>query len=196
LRVPVDELFDSVEIGGAGLERLNEIFARRKRRNIFALDEGEFFFDLRDDGGKRAAAVAGFVLEAVPAIRIVAGGDHDAAGGLALPYQQADRWRGAGFVGEPDGRASGTDGLSDSLRHAIGCKAVIVADQHAFAGVFAADNIASDSLRHRARIRKRKIFGNDAAPAVRAKSDGGHGSARKYTRGLRATETAGLAGQD
>ena len=82
--IPVDELFDGLDVRGTRVECLNEIFLRRQRRDASFDDAGEFGFDLRDDGGQRAAAVAGFVLDAVPAGGIVAGGDHQAAARLCV----------------------------------------------------------------------------------------------------------------
>src|SRR5580693_5596951 len=111
--VPVDKFFDGFDVGGARVEFLDEIFLRGKRRDTFFDDAGEFGFNLRDDGWKGAAAVAGFVLDAVPARRIVARGDDEAAGGFALADEQRNRRSRAGLVGEPNRSAGGADRFSD-----------------------------------------------------------------------------------
>ncbi len=172
--LPVDQLFDGVEIGRAGIEGLDEVLARRQRRNAVALHAVEFAFDLRDDGRQRAAAVAGFVLDAVPLVRIVAGGDDDAAGGRALAHQKRNCGSRARLVGQPDGRASGADDIRDGGGDAVRSKAVIVADQDAFARVFVAHDVAGDSVGDDARVREGEILGDDAAPAVRAKANRVH----------------------
>jgi len=51
---------------------------------------------------------------------------------------------------------------------------MIVADQNALAGVFAADDVAPNGLGHEARIGKREIFANYAAPAVGAEFNRSH----------------------
>ena len=71
-------------------------------------------------------------------------------------------------------------------------KAVVVADQHAFARVFAADDVARDRLRHDARVRKREVFRDHAAPSVGSKLNRSHKGqeevyAKRYIR-----QTAGL----
>jgi len=49
--VPIDEFFESVEIGRARLKGLNEFWLRRKLRSVGRLDEREFILDLRNDAG-------------------------------------------------------------------------------------------------------------------------------------------------
>ncbi len=51
---------------------------------------------------------------------------------------------------------------------------MVVADQHALARIFAAHNIPRERMGDDARVRKRKIFGNNAAPAVGSKFDRRH----------------------
>jgi len=43
---------------------------------------------------------------------------------------------------------------------------MVIADDDAFARIFAAHNVTGDGLRHNARVRERKIFRDDAAPAI------------------------------
>src|SRR5579872_1621518 len=74
--IPIDKLFDGFDVRRAGIERLNEIFLRWQRRNAVRNNTAKLRFDLCHDRWQRAAAVAGFVLDAVPARWIVAGGDH------------------------------------------------------------------------------------------------------------------------
>src|SRR5712692_2564680 len=172
--LPIDKFLDGVEIWSARLEGLDQLFARGKRRNAVALHFFELAFDLRDDGRQRAASIAGFVLDAIPAIGIVTGSDDDAAGGVALANEQGDSRRGARLVGEPDGSAGGADGFRHCGRETIGGEAMVVADKHAFARVFAAHNIARDGVSDDASVRKGKIFGDDAAPAVGAETNRTH----------------------
>jgi len=172
--IPVDEFFDGFDVGGARVEFVDEIFLRGQRGNAGFDHAGEFGFDLRDDRWEGAAAVAGFVLDAVPAGGIVTRGNDEAAGGFALTNEQRDCGSGAGFVGEPDGRAGGANGFGDGGGDGVGTETVVVADEHAFASVFAADDVAGDGVRHDARVRVGEIVGDDAAPAVGTEFDRSH----------------------
>ena len=138
------------------------------------MDESEFAFDLGDDRWKRAATVAGFVLDAVPAIRIVAGGDNDAAGGVTLAHELRDGGRGARLVAKQNGRTRGADNSGDDMGHGVRSVAMIEADDDTFARIFAANDVTRDGLCDGARVGKSEIVGNDAAPAVRAELDGRH----------------------
>ena len=113
------------------------------------LDRGKFCFDLRDDGRKGAASVAGFVLDAVPLIGIVAGGDHEAPGCAALADEEGNRGSRAGFVGEPDGSPGSADDVGDGGGNFVRCEAMVVADEDA--GLAAGDGgerIGSDGVDH------------------------------------------------
>src|SRR5260221_11620562 len=59
--VPIDEFFESIEIGRARLKGPDEFWLRRQLGNVGRLDERKFTLDLRNDAGSRAAARAGFV---------------------------------------------------------------------------------------------------------------------------------------
>jgi hypothetical protein len=71
---------------------------------------------------------------------------------------------------------------------------VIVTDDHTFSRVFTAHDVARNRFSHPARIRKGKIFGNNAAPAIGAKLYCRH--FRLSIREARKEETAGLARQN
>jgi hypothetical protein len=172
--IPIDEFFDGFDVRGARVEFLDEIFLRGQRRDAFFDDAGEFGFDLRDDRGECAAAVAGFVLDAVPAGGIVAGSDDEAAGGFALADEQRDRGSGAGLVGEPDGSAGGADRLRDGCCDCVGAETVVVADEDAFSRVFTANDVTRDGVRDDARVCVGEIVGDDAAPTVGAKFNRSH----------------------
>ena len=73
-------------------------------------------FDLRDDLRRRAAAVLGLVLEAVPAPRVVARRDDDAAARLAVDDREADDGRRAEHAAERHLDAVRRDDLRDRLR--------------------------------------------------------------------------------
>ncbi len=171
---------------------MDQILARRQGRYGAVLEQLQLFFDLRHDGGQRAAAVTGFVLDAIPAIRIVAGGDDQAAGSLKLTHEKRNSGGGTGFVGEPDRSSGGADGLRDRHGDSIGSEAVVVADHHALARVLGANHVARDGVGYEARIRESEIFSDDGAPAVGAKFDGCdigdgvslklRGHVKKYTR--------------
>src|SRR5271169_4377600 len=134
----------------------------------------EFDFDLRDDGWQSAAAVARFVLDTVPLIRIVARGDENAARGRTLANEQRNRGRGTRLVGKPNGRAGRGNHFSDRGGYAVGRKAVVVADQHAFARILATNDVACDGSGCNAGIRKREAFGDHVAPAICSKFYRGH----------------------
>jgi hypothetical protein len=51
---------------------------------------------------------------------------------------------------------------------------VVIADEHAFARVFATHDVARDGVRDDSGIRKSKILGDDAAPAVGAEANRSH----------------------
>src|SRR5260370_31627401 len=59
---------------------------------------------------------------------------------------------------------------------------MVVADEHALACIFTANDVTRDGVRHDSRIRERKIFRDHAAPAVGPKFDSSHGWPGKYTR--------------
>src|SRR5260370_1722460 len=74
--LPVHQFFKRIEIRRAWFERVDEVVAWGQRRHAFLQYPFELFFDLRNDPRHRAAAVAGFVLDAVPSISIVACPDY------------------------------------------------------------------------------------------------------------------------
>ncbi len=173
--IPVNEFFKRIEIGRTRLERLDKFWLGRKGGNAARLNEREFCFDLRDDGGKRAAAVPGFVLDAVPLIGVVTCGNDDSSGGSAFADELRDGGRWAGLVAEQDRSAGGAYDFSDEARDSVRGVTMIVADDGAFARVFLANDVARDGFGHDARVGKREIFGDDAAPAVSAELNRGHG---------------------
>src|SRR2546422_11333758 len=64
----------------------------------------------------------------------------------------------------------------------------VVAHQHAARGLFGAHDVARNRVGDLAQVRKGKILGNDAAPAVGPKCDGVH--CREYKRRNSAREAA------
>ena len=98
----------------------------------------------------------------------------EATGSFALAHEQRDGGGGAGFIGEPDGSAGGADGIRDSRCDAVGSEPVVIADQHAFAGIFAAHDVARDRVRDDTRVCEGKILRYNAAPAIRAEANGSH----------------------
>ena len=86
----------------------------------------------------------------------MAGGDHDAAGSLALANQSEIAGVGQGLsvsqTGVPVELTTSATAAATSSRSI----AVVVADQHAFARIFAAHHVARDRLRHDARVGKVK----------------------------------------
>src|SRR5262249_16280256 len=150
--VPVDEFFDGVQIRSARLERLNQVLTWWKGWDGLAgtFDEGELLFDLRDDGRQRAAAITGLVLDTVPAVGIVAGGDEEPGGRAGVLEKKADCGGGTGLVGKPYRSTGRRNRFRNRSRHGIGGETVVVADQHAFPRIFAAHHIASNRLRHNA----------------------------------------------
>ena len=153
----------------ARFEGVNQILARGKRRDAFFQDLSKLLFDLHDDRRKRAAAVARLVFDSIPAVGIVTRGDDDATGGLAVPHQKRNCRRGARLVRKPYRCSGSADDFSNGSRHAIRGIAVVIADDHPPARVFAEDHIARNRMRHDPRVCERKIFRDDAAPSVRAK---------------------------
>jgi hypothetical protein len=172
--VPIDKFLDGIQVGSARLKRLNQILAQWQRRDAIALDDGEFGFDLRDDGGQRTASITGFVLDAIPTIGIVAGGDDQTTGGFSLADEEGDRGRWARLISDPDGRSGGADGIREGRGDVVGSKPMVVTDQHALAGIFAAHDVARDRVRDDACIGESEILGDDAAPAIRSKANGSH----------------------
>ena len=171
--LPVHKFFERIEIRRARLDGMNQVRTRRKRRHPFFQDAGEFLFDFRHDRWQSAAAVARLVLHSVPAIGIVTRRDDNAADRFLVPHQKRNRRRGARLVRNPHRGPRCADNFGDRSGEAIGGIAVVVTDDHAFARVFAANHIARNRVRHNARVCKREIICNDAAPSVRAKLDRG-----------------------
>src|SRR5438270_11269244 len=79
---PIHQFFQRIEIRRARFERMDEILAWWKRRHAFFQDASKFLFNLRDDRGQRAAAVACFVFDSVPEAGSETRGDSDAARAL------------------------------------------------------------------------------------------------------------------
>ena len=101
-------------------------------------------------------------------IGIVAGGDDQTTGGFTLAHEEGDRGSWAGLVGEPDGRSGGADGIREGRCDVVGGESVVVTDQHALAGIFAAHDVSRDGVRDDARVGESEILGDDAAPAIRS----------------------------
>ena len=190
---PVYQFLERIEIRGAWLQRLDQIRARRQRWHALLQYHFEFLLDLRNDRRKRAAAVAGLVLDAVPAIRIVACGDDDAAGRAAMPHKIGNRRRGTGLVREPHGSSGGADHFGDCGGNAICGIAMVVADEHALACVLIAHHIPRNRVRYSARIRERKVLRDYPAPAIGPEFDRSHRKLRKVYAKREVCQTAGLA---
>src|SRR6516164_793186 len=158
--LPIDKFLNRIQVRGPRLERLNETLARWQGRESGRHDDGKLAFNLRNNGRQSAATVTCFVLKAIPAGRVVACGDNDSAGGVALPYQQRNRGRWTGLIGQPDGRARRADDFSDFGSYAIGLGAVIVADEDALACVFSADHVTSNGVSDDASVLRGEIFTN------------------------------------
>src|SRR5258707_12883468 len=59
---------------------------------------------------------------------------------------------------------------------------MVVADEHALARIFSANDVTRDGVRHDSRIRESKIFRDHAAPPVGPKFDSGHRRPRESIR--------------
>src|SRR6266567_8491329 len=59
---------------------------------------------------------------------------------------------------------------------------MVVADEHALACIFTANDVTRDGVRHDSRIRESKIFRDHAAPAIGPKFDSGHWRPRESIR--------------
>src|SRR5258707_590765 len=171
---PVHQFFEFVEIRLTGFQRLNEIFLRWQRGNVRTLHDFEIAFNLRHDGRQSRAAVARFVLDAIPWIGIVASGDHQAAGRSALPHEQGNCRSGAGLVGQENGRTGGRNHVGRDRGDFIRGESMVIADDDAFARILATHDVAGNGLRHNTRIRESKIFRDDAPPAIGAELNGVH----------------------
>src|SRR5690348_11985699 len=154
---------------------MNLARTRWKRRKAVDLHGREFLLDLLDDGRQGRAAVAGLELHSIPAIRIVAGGDHYAARRGALAHQQRNCRRGARRSREPNGNAGHGNRFSDSLSEALRAKAVVVSDDHSLIWFLGAYQITGDGPGDLANMFKTEIVGNDAAPTICAKANRIHG---------------------
>ena len=92
------------------------------------------------------------------------------AGRAAQFYEQRNRGSGRGFRGEPHGNPGGGNGFGGRAREAFRAETRVVSDQDAGAWFFRAHYVTRDRVRHGAHVREGKIFGDDGAPAVGAKS--------------------------
>ena len=134
-------LRDEVEVGEAadGFEIAGQEVDFRDGGGLRGLGQRlvEKGLDRGHDGGASRAAVEGLVLDAVPLVRVVAGGNHDAAGRALLVDSVGERGRGRDAVGELDGDSRGGEDLGHGAREAVGAEAGVVADADAFGGVLA-----------------------------------------------------------
>jgi hypothetical protein len=153
---------------------VNQVFARRKRRDAFLQDESKLLFNLRDDRRKRAAAVARLVFNSIPTVGIVTRSDDDAAGGFVVPHQKRNCRRRARLVRKPYWCSGSADDFSNGSCHAIRGVAVVITDDQALARVLAANHIAHNRMRHDPRVGERKILRDNPAPTIRAKCNLGN----------------------
>ena len=94
--------------------------------------------------------------------------------GIALAHEEGDRGSWARLIGDPDGRSGGADGIREGRGDVVGSESVVVTDQNALAGIFAAHDVTRDRVRYDARIGESEILSDDAAPAIRSKANGSH----------------------
>ena len=107
-------------------------------------------------------------------MRVVACGDDDPAGGVALPYKQRNRRGGTGLIRQPDGSARGADDFGNFGSHAVRIVTMIVADEDSFACFFSTDDVTSDGVSDHPSVLRGEIFTNNAAPAVCTEFDWFH----------------------
>ncbi len=140
----------------------------------------EVGLDGADDGGRAGAAVARLVLDAVPLWRVMAGGDHDAAGVFALADSEGEGGRGGDFVGEGDGDAGVAEDFSDDLGEGARAEAGVIGDGDAGRGVFLLEDVVRDGGGGDADVGEGEVVGDDAAPAVGAEFDDSLGCFRGF----------------
>src|ERR1700687_1158053 len=92
--------------------------------------------------------------------------DHDSARCAQLLDVVGNRWRGHVVVGQQHGNPCGGDDLGNGTGSVIGQEARVIADNDAASGVFVLENVAGNRPGNAAHVLKRKIVGNQAAPAV------------------------------
>src|SRR5260370_12669463 len=152
---------------------------RWQRRAVRALHDCEMVWNLRHYGRQSRTAVARFVLDAIAWIGVVARGDHRATSRTALPHEEGNRRGGTGLVRQKSGRAAGGHHFGSGSGDLVRGEAMVIADDDTLARIFASHDVARDSLCHDARVCERKIFRDDATPAIGAQLDRSH---RKLSR--------------
>src|SRR6184192_3819743 len=130
-------------------------------------------YDHRYSSDRFATAVAEVISASGTPVRVADKPCPTPAISFLVPHQKRNRRRGARLVRNPHRGPRCADNFGDRSGEAIGGIAVVVTDDHAFARVFAANHIARNRVGNNARVCKREIICNDAAPSVRAKLDRG-----------------------
>ena len=131
----------------------------------------QFAFDRAHDGGRARAAVVGLELHPIPVARIVAGGDHHAAGRAQVLHCIRQSRRRREVVGETHVNARAREHLGDDLRRSLRSEARIVAYDQAFAGVFVLVDVDRHGVAYAPHVVEGEIVGDDAAPTVGPKLD-------------------------
>src|SRR6266436_3430469 len=100
--------------------------------------------------------------------------DYDAARSPALAHEQGHGGCWTGLVRQPNRGSGGADYVGDLGRHPVRSVTMVVADDHAFSRVLATHDVTRDRMSNNTRVRKGKIFGDHAPPAVGAESNRSH----------------------
>src|SRR5260370_31512614 len=126
--LPVHQFFKCLEIRRARLKELNEVLLRWQRRHVRALHDFEIAFNLRHYGRQSRAAVARFVLDAIPWIGVVARGDPHATSRPALPHEQGNRRGWTGLVRQKSVRAAAGHNLGSSNGDLVPGETIVITD--------------------------------------------------------------------
>ncbi len=161
----IGEFLDGGDIGRFEIDLAHpSALASRGRGVEVALD---FPHDLR----RGRAAIGGFELHPVPIPRIVAGGDHDAAGRAHLLDRVRERRGRRVIVRQPHLETRVRKLFGRDFGEAARTEARIVGQQDAPGGVLMPVDVVGDGARDTAHIFKGEVVGDDGAPAIGAELD-------------------------
>jgi hypothetical protein len=124
-----------------------------------------------DNGRRRGPAIRRFEFHAIPAVGIVAGGDHDGTGRLPRHHGITHRGRRCGGVRQPNlYPRRGKNFCGSSGR--IGRKETrVVADDQAACGFTFFANVLSDGRGHATHVGKSEVISDHSTPAIRTECD-------------------------
>ena len=164
--VKMDHALQPLQVRTHQVHRLDSgsVTLRRAGRETVGL--GQVSFDALHDRRRSGAAVRGLEFHAVPAIRVVAGGNNDGPRCSARDYSVAERRRGRGFVSQRHGYACRGDRLGRNLRGFGRKKACVISDHQTSIRFTLGAHVRGDSLGDAPHVGEDEVITDDSAPSI------------------------------